>query len=281
MSQPLSLVRTQPFAVGLGGAVLPWLVLALLTWLSDTTTTRLLLAAYTGALLLAGVVWYSVARLTGPQGTPGWQRRRRPIVLLGVAWLLACCSAFAGGFSHTTSKNAAGLSHNQDAPPKPALPPSKLFPKGPLRFLTELDEFDVKSGPLPFRKNGDAGDGKRIVVAGVESPHGIGMHPPWAPAYASAKFRLGKEAVVFKTGAAIVDSVAWGFSPAIFTVLGDGRELWKSEYTGIGHHRSHGCTLNVTGVDVLELRVQAVNGSDGMVSVWVEPRLFQSAELAD
>ena len=276
--QPLRAWRTHRFPVLVGGLAAVWLVLALVACLSGGAAARTLLVLWTGGILLAGFAWYAATSWAGRRGPTALQRLRRPVTLFLLGWLLCLGTVLASGLTRKSGEDSPPQSPTKAEPEEP---PSKLFPKGPVRFLSDLEEFDVKSGMLPFRKNGDLGDGKPIVVAGVPSPKGIGMHPPWAPDYAAAKFRLGKEAAVFKAVAALNDPVTWNWSPATFTVLGDGRELWKSGPISFTHLRSHSCTVDVTGVDVLELRVQAANGANGTVAVWVEPRVLRRADTPE
>jgi hypothetical protein len=171
-----------------------------------------------------------------------------------------------------------------NVPPRAAeepLPPAKeIFAHAPRVYLAELQEFDVRNGPWPFAKNGSIGTNP-IRVAGVRSPRGLGMHPPWAPEYAAAKYRLGKQAAVFRAIVAINDSSTWCWSPATFTVLGDGKALWQSKAISHDHEHTQQCSVSVSGVDVLELRVQVVNGSEGVHAVWIEPRLLQKADTPD
>lgn len=174
---------------------------------------------------------------------------------------------------------------NPKFPPAPevSLPPvTPLFERGARVYLADLKEFGVQAGgPWPFDNRGVLGDGKAIRVNGSLSPRGLSMHPPMAPAYASVRYRLGRQAALFRALAAINDTSNWCFSPATFTVFGDGRLLWQSE--GLTHTRARrqSCEVNVTGVDVLELRVQCENGNPGVHAVWVEPRLLQKADTPD
>src|SRR4029077_15249216 len=120
-------------------------------------------------------------------------------------------------------------------------------------------------------RTGECGNGKPIKVGGVLSPHGLGMHPPFGGPPASIKYRLNREATLFKAVVAIDDSTNWCWSPATFTVLGDGKKLWSSEMITFHkpHPRSQECKVIVEGVDELELRVQALNGNAGLLAVWV------------
>ena len=147
--------------------------------------------------------------------------------------------------------------------------------------MSDLEEFDVAKGEWPFSK-GETGGGHVIKVGGVKSPHGLGMHPPAWGKDASVKYRLGMEAALFKAKVAVNDSTDWCWSPATFTVLGDGRELWRSKW--IGPHdpdRSQECQVNVKDVNVLELRVHVENGNQGVHAVWFEPRVLQAFDSPD
>jgi hypothetical protein len=274
----------------LAGVGAVWALLALLGWLFPSAA-RVLLTVPAGVALLAGFGWYCAARWAGGRGPADPGALRRPAVLLGFAWLLCLGSALAsvvvprGGNDVPTTPGSAAGAPGQEGPAAagPAWVPTKLFPTGPCRYLSDLPEFDVKIGKVAFGKNGAVGDGKRIVVCGVPSPKGLGMAPPWAPAYSAVKYRLGKEAAVFRAVVAVNDTTNWCWSPATFTVLGNGIELWKSSMpiSCMDANRSQACRVEVTGVDVLELRVQCVNGSNGVEAVWVEPRVLAKADAPD
>ena len=58
------------------------------------------------------------------------------------------------------------------------------------RFLSEMQEFDVRMGPWGFGKGSKKATEKLpIVVQGVTSVHGLGMHPP-SNGYSSVKYEL-------------------------------------------------------------------------------------------
>jgi hypothetical protein len=260
---------------GIGGV---WILLVLLFFLTEAAAARALLALFTGSIFLAGFAWYGLTSWAWRQGQVTRESWRRPVTFFLFAWLLCLGSAWASGFNQGSSGSTAASTGRST----PAPPPTKLFPNGPRRFLSDLEAFDVQSGPYPVSFNGELGNGKdRIKLNGVLSPKGIGMHPPLAPKYAAASFRLGMGAAVFKAVVAINDSSNWCWSPATFTVLGDGKVLWKSKDLSHTTTRSQECSVDVSGVNVLELRVQVVNGSDGVHAVWVEPRLLQTADTPD
>jgi hypothetical protein len=158
----------------------------------------------------------------------------------------------------------------------------KLFTDKPRRFLTDLKGFDIQSGPWPVSPNGQTGEAANFIkVAGQLSPHGIGMHPPAAPGQTSIKYRLDKQAAVFKAVAALDDSSNFSFTPAVFTVLGDGKTLWQSQKISHSDGRTQECRVDVTGVQVLELRIQCGISNHGVHAVWVEPRVLQNADSPD
>jgi hypothetical protein len=177
-------------------------------------------------------------------------------------------------------RNAAGST--AAAPSTPPQPGDKIFRQNSVAFLADLPEFDVKDGAWPFTKDGGIGNNKdKIKVKGKPSPKGLGMHPPAAPEFASVKYRLGKQAEVFKTTVAIDDTATFCFTPAIFTILGDGKELFRSKWIAHNPSRTQDCSVSVKGVDVLELRVGCVGHNSGVHAVWVDPRLLQRADSSD
>ena len=115
----------------------------------------------------------------------------------------------------------------------------------------------------------------QIKVADKPSPHGLGMHPPHAPATASIKFRPGKKAAVFKATVAIDDSTNFCFTPAVFTVWGDGKKLFESKYIAHNHARTQECSVDISGVGL-----SCAPGTDPQVPLppkpptpWLEPRV--------
>jgi hypothetical protein len=157
----------------------------------------------------------------------------------------------------------------------------RLFNRSQVEYLADLQEFDVKSGEWPFTKDGTTGNKDPIKVHRNLSPKGLGMHPPANPAVASVKYHLGKQAAVFKTVVAINDTATFCWTPAIFSVWGDGKELFSSKNIAHNHFRTEECTVDVSGVDVLELRVRTIGLNTGVHAVWVEPRVLQRADSKD
>jgi hypothetical protein len=157
----------------------------------------------------------------------------------------------------------------------------KLVEPGGTVYLSDLSEFDVQRGPWPLGK-GNMGDPEMhaVVVGGHRSPHGLGLHPPDTPAVARVRYALGKRARVFKTAVALNDTAPATGGGVRFVVIGDGKELWQS---GVVRQpgRTESCAVDVSTVEVLELRVRAEGSHFGGHAVWVEPRLFRDQKAAD
>jgi hypothetical protein len=175
------------------------------------------------------------------------------------------------------------------APAEPAWEPHSPFAIDPklleapgLVFLSDMQEFDVQPGPWPLGKSGQLGDPdhKAVVVLRRWSPHGLGLHPPDNPGHAHVRYALGKKAQVFKATVALNDSIPPNGGAVRFFVIGDGKELWRSDVVrphGPGAH----CTVDVASVDVLELRTRAEGSHFGVHAVWLEPRLFKDRAEAE
>jgi hypothetical protein len=162
-------------------------------------------------------------------------------------------------------------------------------PKKPAKtvFLSALSERNVKvaggpdgpyfatKGRLPriiWREK--LGDNERISFNGVRSPNAIFMHPE-PQSFASVTYDLKNPYTVFRAKAHIVSrhrQQGNPVTPLTFEVLGDGKTLWKSKpLTKKGQSRA--CEVKITGVRVLELRVNCPGPHDWAWSVWIEPRL--------
>ncbi len=167
-----------------------------------------------------------------------------------------------------------------------------------VQYLSDMQELAVKVAEGRFAKKGDLGynagnpygprilvNGKdplggRILVKGKESPHGLSMHPS-SDSYASAKYELGETAQTFIASVALNDSAGGpGRPPGVgkiptpltFQVLGDGKVLWKSKPVDSARNVQE-CKVDVTGIEVLELRVDCPGSYINAQAVWLEPRL--------
>src|SRR5262245_40608790 len=114
------------------------------------------------------------------------------------------------------------------------------------------------------------------ILMGKDSPNGLSMVPP-SDAHSRVRYRLGKAAHTFLARASLNDSAgAPGRSPGdgkiptplTFLVLGDGKILWKSNPVDAARNVQE-CKVDVTGVDVLELRVDCPGSSVNAQPVWL------------
>jgi endo-alpha-N-acetylgalactosaminidase len=150
-----------------------------------------------------------------------------------------------------------------------------------------MAEFDVVVAEKRFGKKGAlggfwAGDSCRIRVRKKESPEGLSMCP-LSHSSASVKYKLAKSGGIFRAAVALNDSAGAAgqpsgvgkiSTPVTFRVLGDGRELWKSPQALDAAGAVQDCTCDVTGVDVLELRVECPGSAVNAHAVWLEPRVL-------
>lgn len=251
-----------------------WLLLAGLCWLWPAPAVRVLLALITGTALLAAFGWYGIASWAWHRGRGGFAQVGLPAAVFGLMWLLCLVAAAVSG--------GAGRGTGGEPGSPGASPPGvgKVFDAGPFKYLSDLPEYDKRQGTRPFTKNGLSGDGGQVIlVNGYTSPKGLGMHPP-DNGEVFVKYRLYKEAAVFKARAALDDSARQPGSAVLFEVLGDGKSLWRSEPLGRGGETQE-CRVDVTGVDVLELRVRAVGSARDLHAAWLDPRVLRSAETPD
>lgn len=108
-----------------------------------------------------------------------------------------------------------------------------------------------------------------ITLDGVKYPFGLGMHPEQGQPFI-VKYELKGAYRTLTTGCGVNGSSPGQSSPLIFTVTGDGRQLWKSApiktLTDVEF-----ATINVKGVKVLELRTECTGGRDGAHACWLDP----------
>lgn len=144
-------------------------------------------------------------------------------------------------------------------------------------FLTDLREYAWKAGPprWSFGKNGSVGNGwnptATIRVDGVAYPKGLGMHPP-TETFTRVCYALGKRATSLHGAVGVAeDDGRIPPQPVRFLVLGDGKVLWRSDSIRAFKVKQD-FTVDVSGVEVLELRVYAENGNNfGSHAAWLDP----------
>jgi hypothetical protein len=152
-------------------------------------------------------------------------------------------------------------------------------------FLSDMKEFAFKTTPTnwPFAKNGRVGDPNdptaQMRVNGTPYVKGLGMHPPNTD-YIRVCYALAGRCESLRGSVALDDGEhrPWGLKTTFFTVIGDGKVLWRSH--GI---KERGVvepfTVDVRGVAVLELRVYTdYNGANGCRAVWLDPSVIVSKE---
>jgi WD40 repeat protein len=145
------------------------------------------------------------------------------------------------------------------------------------KYLCDMEEFDVVKGPWEF------GKGKinvwPIKIRGVESPHGLGMHPP-SGSFARVKYRLDGRWKTFKAAVGLNDTEPnQAVAPLIFQVWVDGKLRWQSQPVQKPRVKQDVLT-DVSGVEVLELRVLCQGNHDGAHAVWLEPQVTKETEIA-
>jgi hypothetical protein len=114
-----------------------------------------------------------------------------------------------------------------------------------------------------------------VTVQGVNSPHGIFMHPPVPPFEgqpASLSYRLPKQFARFKAVVSLNDGPERATTPVTFNVYGDGRLLWSSKLVTT-QKDAQSVDVSVRGVAVLKLQVICRGDSRGVHAVWIDPRV--------
>lgn len=151
----------------------------------------------------------------------------------------------------------------------------KFMDRLPIRYLTDMEELDIKPGPWPLGKHGETGEGqgKMIEIDGIPYPHGLGLHPPDS-GFASVSYRLGGEFNTFVSGVAVNDHQTEVRGTVVFLIIGDGRVLWRSRPMN-SYGQAQFCNVPVKNVDVLELRTQCAGTSFGTHAVWLDPHVAQ------
>jgi hypothetical protein len=148
---------------------------------------------------------------------------------------------------------------------------------GPV-YLCDVQETHSSVGHGVLGKNGDLGydpgDGdRRIIVEGALAKKGLSMHAT-ERGFSFARYQLDGKYTSFHSVAAANDSIrarpgGMAGAPMTFSVVGDGRELWKSQPIQ-RPGESQPCTVDVTGVRQLEVRVYCYR-PEAAHAVWVDP----------
>lgn len=143
----------------------------------------------------------------------------------------------------------------------------------PLRYLNHMQEQDVIHGGWPFGKNGDPGNGEIFTVDQIEFPNGLGLVPP-SKGFARVRYQLDGQYKIFVTGVALIDDTYEFPNTVTFTVMGDGRILWRSP-----PFRDRGdvlfCKVSVKNVQRLEIRTETPGINRGAHAVWLDPHVLK------
>jgi S1-C subfamily serine protease len=164
--------------------------------------------------------------------------------------------------------------------PQPNAPPTVNFQPGATSdarkvLLAELDPFETHFGPWPLGKGttGSIDTNSPIVVKGAKYPNGLGLHSSQAGEPSVVKYRLGKTANSFRGAVAFNDDNDGKIAgPTHFEVYGDGRQLWRSKSIRTRKQVDQ-FEIDLTGVEVLELRVGTSGSTFGAHAVWLDPIL--------
>lgn len=137
---------------------------------------------------------------------------------------------------------------------------------GPV-YLVDLTESRLSvPGPEHFGKGG--------TVKGVTSSRILSLHPP-SSGVSSVSYQLDRKYATFQAAVGIRDhGHGRRQTPLTFVVIGDGQEVWKS---GPVHEPgiTQECSIDIRGVDQLELQVRCPGPSVYAWAAWVDPRVNQ------
>jgi serine/threonine protein kinase len=150
-------------------------------------------------------------------------------------------------------------------------------PKKQSLFLSQMRYLNSKYYADWFSTDGTV-FGQKVSVDGKETPHGIFLHPENHD-FSEVSYKLDRDWTTFRCDVAVPRmsrkdeerGLCLGGS-LTFEVIGDDLVLWSSKPVhefGV----SQRCEVDVTGVDVLWLRVRCPGSAWCARSLWVEPQL--------
>jgi S1-C subfamily serine protease len=188
-------------------------------------------------------------------------------------------ATLAGGApsTETPTVQGKGLEQYERAevlPPAPFPSDPALAAKGANVFLSDMREYAWKPGYHNWIVgkgiNGNAADQKPIRVNGTHYQKGLGMHPP-NEGFTRICYALGKRASTLQGAIGLSEDDPTPPRPIRFVIMGDGKVLWRSESVRAWKVKQD-FSVDVSSVDVLELRVYAENGSAiGSHAAWLDP----------
>ena len=118
-----------------------------------------------------------------------------------------------------------------------------------------------------------------VVVAGVQSPHGI-LLPPEQGQTARIQYHLDHSYEWLAGGTGVNDTSNGPRSDLTFRIIGDGRELWASR-PGKTLRKVQFFRTYIGDVKELELVVECAGSADEADAVWVEPALYGKVSASD
>lgn len=150
------------------------------------------------------------------------------------------------------------------------------------RYLSDFQPTAIRVVNGWFGLKGNLGhttkSGKtRIVVDGKPSAFGIALHPDHND-FAEVAFKLGKRWKTLHATAAIPENEGHAsVTPLSFRVRGDGKLLWTSRPLQQSNEKQD-CEIDVSGVDLLELRVFCDGKNNWAQAVWIDPYVLRDQQ---
>lgn len=142
-------------------------------------------------------------------------------------------------------------------------------------YLGSLEASNVKTiDNVPYNNQGHFfvnGMKHEIVANRKRSLNGIALHPP-PEGKSRTTFTIADSYSQLEGGVAINDSSPGATSALVFMIVGDGREIWRSQaLKNTGTIESF--RVSVKGVKEIQLLVECPGTNEWAFAVWIEPKL--------
>lgn len=143
----------------------------------------------------------------------------------------------------------------------------------PVMYLTDMKEDSVGEGPWGLGKYGARGSltTGSIAVDGHPYALALGVHPHDNASF-NVRYKLNGEYRTLTAGCGLCDSEVGFSGTLVFSVLGDGRQLWVSRPVK-NRRDAEFATINVKGVQNLEICCRALGSAHAAHAVWLDPYL--------
>ncbi len=204
-------------------------------------------------------------------------KRRVPGIALAVVILVAGCAGLGAYYAMSHKPEAEVTKVDPKRPeqtpqPNPApVQPTPVVVAAQLVFLTELPEREVVAHG-PIGKNGLLGFSKdKVVLKGKESLKSLATHPTQGGG-AHIRYDLNSRYRALTGTATLNDTAKKINSFLVFTVNCDGKTLWVSKPIKSPADAQQ-FTIDVSGVQRLDLEIQCSGSNYGAHAVWAEPAL--------